>query len=151
MPNLTASEIIRFLKTLIARRETAKIFYSDNVKTFTAEPKMLQKVNVGKKWQYHLFNILKAPWWGVFEHLNGLAKQSLYKFIRSQLTCNELEKILLYVEINLNNHPLRWRRHPVKQINTKQHDSWKRCECGKFHCRRRFRWMNKKAKVCTTM
>ena len=43
---------------------------------------------------------------GQFEHLIGLTKQSFCKSIGSQLTYNELEQILLYVEINLNNRPL---------------------------------------------
>ena len=64
------------------------------------------------------------------------------------MTCNELEEILLDFEINLNNRLLTYVEddHPVKRINTKQHDSWKRRENNKFHCRRRFRGMDKKTR-----
>ena len=46
---------------------------------------------------------------------------------------------------------LRWGRHPVNGNNTKQRDSWKRCEYNKFHCRRPLRCMDEITKRCTTI
>ena len=59
----------------------------------------------GIKWQ---FNLSRAPWWGgQFERLVGLLKQSLYKTIgNGNLQWKELQKVILDVEITLNNRPL---------------------------------------------
>ena len=48
VPNFT-SEFIRCLKRLMVRRERPKIVYSENVKTFKAEAKLLQKINKDEK------------------------------------------------------------------------------------------------------
>ena len=100
----------------MVRRERPKIVYSENVKTFKAEAKLLQKINKDEKSRSKSrtnrkkkkFIIPKAPWWDdQFERLTGLTKHSLHKSIRrSQMTYYELEEILLDVEINLNNRPL---------------------------------------------
>lgn len=59
----------------------------------------------GIKWQ---FNLSRAPWWGgQFERLVGLLKQSLYKTIgNGNLQWKEVHKVILDVEITLNNRPL---------------------------------------------
>ena len=53
-------------------------------------------------------NVPKAPWWGgQFERLIGLIKASLHRNIgKAQLTWAELDEVLLYIEIILNNGPL---------------------------------------------
>ena len=56
-------------------------------------------------WQ---FNLSRAPWWGgQFERMVGLVKRALYKSIgRANLRWGELVKVILDVEIAVNNRPL---------------------------------------------
>lgn len=55
-----------------------------------------------------VINLFKVPWLGSqFERLIGVTKQALNKSLGgTNLHWNALEKILLYVEINVNNGPL---------------------------------------------
>jgi len=54
------------------------------------------------------FNLSHAPWWGgQFERLIGLLRGSLFKTIGNRLLLwMELQKVLLDVEVVLNNRPL---------------------------------------------
>ena len=74
------------MKRLIARQGSPKIVYSDNVKTFHAGAKWLNRINKDEKFHNFLsnesvtwkFNLSKAPWWGgQFERLIGPTKQTL--------------------------------------------------------------------------
>jgi len=61
------------------------------------------------------FNLARAPWWGgFFERLIGIMK--------SLLTFQELEEVLLYVEMTMNNRPLMYQgkefEKPVFTPNT---------------------------------
>lgn len=54
-------------------------------------------------------NLPRAPWWrGRFERLIGLTKQVLDKSLENtKLNWNELEEVLLDIEVNINNYPLK--------------------------------------------
>ena len=54
-------------------------------------------------------NLPRAPWWrGQFERLIGLTKQVLDKSLENtKLNWNELEEVLLDIEVNINNYPLK--------------------------------------------
>ena len=116
LPDQTVDQFIPCLKKFVARRGRPNKIYSDNAKTFTATSKWIRDimkdeklneffVNQGIVWQ---FNLSRAPWWGgQFKRIIGLTKQAMYKVIgNARLKLNELEKILLDVEITLNNRPL---------------------------------------------
>ena len=114
--NLSTTEFIKSFKRLISRKGKPKIVYSDNSKTFKAGTKWLANINRDQKLHDFLnsetilwkFNVPKVPWWdGQFEPLIGLIKASLYRTIgKAQLTCAELEEVLLDIEIILNNTQL---------------------------------------------
>ena len=104
------------LKPLIARRGCPQIIYSDNAKTFTAAASWIKKdvksetlrnvlAHQEIKWK---FNLSRDPQWdGKFERLIGLTKNTMYKSIgNSMLTWNKFEKLLLDIELILNNRPL---------------------------------------------
>jgi len=59
----------------------------------------------GIKWQ---FNLSRAPWWGgQFERMVGVVKRSLEKTRGNGfLTWTELEKVILDVEVAVNDRPL---------------------------------------------
>ena len=54
-------------------------------------------------------NLPRAPWWrGQFERLIGLTKQVLDKSLENtKLNWNELEEVLLDIEVNIDNYPLK--------------------------------------------
>ena len=86
LPDQTAEEFLKSLKSFIARRGRPEKIYSDNGKTLIAGAKWLKNIMKKEslqnflayqhiKWQ---FNLSKAPWWGgQFERMVGLVKQSL--------------------------------------------------------------------------
>ncbi|XP_068690693.1 uncharacterized protein [Montipora foliosa] len=114
--SMEASEFLRNLKRLVARKGRPEKIYSDNAKTFIATASWLQQVQKDERAQHYLstenikwqFNLNRAPWWGgPFERLVGLMKRALNKTIGSgRLSCNELEDVLLHVEVTFNNRPL---------------------------------------------
>ena len=64
-------------------------------------------------WQ---FNLSRAPWWGgQFERLIGLMKAAFYKTVgQGLLTWEELTKVLLDIEVTLNNRPLSYLEEDVQ-------------------------------------
>ena len=87
--------------------------YSDNGKTFVAAAKWLEKVHKDEKFNNFLsqqsiiwrFNLSCAR--GQFERLIGLMKAAFYKTVgQGLLTWEELTKVLLDIEVTLNNPPL---------------------------------------------
>ena len=74
LPNETTQEFFHALKRLIARRGRPKVIYSDNVKTFVAASKWIEKINkdelrIFAKQEYLIkeeiqwkFNLSRAPW-----------------------------------------------------------------------------------------
>ena len=116
LPNLETQEFIKSMKRLIARRGRPSKVYSDNGKTFVAAAKWLKKVSKDEKlceflsdesitWQ---FNLSRAPWWGgQFERLIGLMKAAFYKTVgQGLLSWEELSKVILDIEVIMNNRPL---------------------------------------------
>ena len=123
---------MKSMKRLITRQGSPKTVYCWNVKTFQAGAKWLTRINKDKKFQFFLsnesitwkFNLSRAPWWGVqFEQLIGLTKHTLYIITgKANLKWAELEKILLDVEVNLNNRSdIHWRWYYTSIIDTKQY------------------------------
>ena len=116
LPNLEMSECLDSLQRFIARRGRPERIYSDNGATFVGASKWVRAIVRNEKLQDYLsrdgirwqFNLSRAPWWGgQFEQLVGLFKAVLYKVIgQGQLCWKELQKVLMSVEITLNDHPL---------------------------------------------
>ena len=65
------------------------------------------------------FNLSHAPWWGgQFERLIGLLKGSLFKTIgNGLLSWMELQKVLLDVEVALNNRPLDYVEDDIPKLS----------------------------------
>ena len=116
LPSLEMPECLDSLQRFIARRGRPERIYSDNGATFIGAAKWVRMVmrnepvqsylaKYGIRWQ---FNLSRAPWWGgQFERMIGLVKSALFKVIgHGQLSWKELEKVLLSVEISLNDRPL---------------------------------------------
>ena len=116
LPNQTTQEFTQALKRLIARRGRPKVIYSGNAKTFEKASKWIKRVYKGEGMQEYLVTkqvkwkliLSRAPWWGgQFERMVALVKQCLYKATgTAKFTKQELEKVILDTEINLNNRPL---------------------------------------------
>ena len=116
LPDQTVESLIPCIKKLVARRGRPQKIYSDNAKTFAATAKWIKQIMKDEKfkgfvanqnidWQ---FNLSKAPWWGgQFERIIGLTKQAMYKAIGgASLKWDELQEVLTFVEVTLNNRPL---------------------------------------------
>ncbi|XP_068704689.1 uncharacterized protein [Montipora foliosa] len=114
--NLETTTFLSCLKRLIARQGRPSVIYSDNVSTFVKAAKWLKQARRDEelngfleshdiKWK---FNLSRAPWWGgQFERLIGIVKTTMFKVIgRATLSWDELSKVLLDVEIQVNRRPL---------------------------------------------
>ena len=116
LPNLEMTECLDSLERFVARRGRPERIYSDNGATFIGAAKWVKAVMRDEQLQGYLaknrirwqFNLSRAPWWGgQFERMVGLMKAAFYKVIGNGfLSCKELEKVLLSVEITLNDRPL---------------------------------------------
>lgn len=124
LPSLETTELIKSLKRLITRRGRPSKIYSDNGQTFVAAAKWLKKVQKNERFHSFLsdqsiiwqFNLSRAPWWGVqFERLIGLMKSAFYKTVgQGQLSWEELGKVILDVDVTLNNRPLCYQEEDVQ-------------------------------------
>ena len=116
LPNMEMSECLDSLERFIARRGRPEIIYSDNGATFVGVANWMKKVLNDERLQDYLarhditwkFNLSRAPWWGgQFERMVGLVKNAFYKVIgHAQLSWKELQKVILSVEVCLNERPL---------------------------------------------
>ena len=114
--DMTVDQFLVRFQEFVARRGRPTKVYSDNAKTFVATSKMIKKILTGEKLHNYLarsnirwqFNLSRAPWWGVqIEKIIGLIKQAMFKVLgKANLYFQELKKILLDVEVTLNNRPL---------------------------------------------
>lgn len=116
LPNLEMTECLDSLERFVARRGRPERIYSDNGATFIGAAKWVKAVMRDEQLQGYLaknrirwqFNLSRAPWWGgQFERMVGLMKAAFYKVIGNGFrSWKELEKVLLSVEITLNDRPL---------------------------------------------
>ena len=117
LPNMEMSECLDSLERFIARRGRPEIIYSDNGATFVGVANWMKKVLHDERLQDYLarhgitwkFNLSRAPWWGGghFERMVGLVKNAFYKVVgHAQLSWKELQKVILSVEVCLNERPL---------------------------------------------
>ena len=104
-PDVSAHSLLLALRRFNSRRGHAKLFISDNFKSFKSVDikNYLRKHNF--KWK---FILEKSPWWGGFyERLVGLVKNLLKKSMgRTRLTYDEIFTLLLEVENIINCRPL---------------------------------------------
>ena len=125
LPSLETREFIKSFKQLIARRGRPSLIYSDNGSTFVAAAKWLKSVRKDEVLndflrEYEIpwrFNLSRAPWWGggQFERLIRLMKAMFYKTVGGGLlTWNKLSKVLLDIEIAMNNRPLSYMEEDVQ-------------------------------------
>lgn len=124
LSNQATEEFMKAFKRFIARRVRPQKVYSDNRRSFVAASKWFSRVMRDEKMQDYLahqnitwhFNLNRAPWWGgQFERMVVLVKGALYKSIGgANLTCSELEEVILDVEITLNNRPLTYLEDDVQ-------------------------------------
>ena len=108
-------------------RGVPTVVISDNVKTFQARSKEIQKVVRSEPVQQYLANwkiswkfiIEKAPWWGGFwESLVQSVKRCLKKTIgRASLTFDKLVTIMVEIESTINNRPLTYIYDDTEGIN----------------------------------
>ena len=95
------------------------------MKTFVSTSKWVQKINKDVEFRDFLasekikwkFNLSRAPWWGgQFEQVIGLFKQMLYKAMENaHLTMVEMQEVMLYIEINMNNQSLTYLDNDIEQ------------------------------------
>ena len=116
LPNLEMTECLDSLERFVVRRGRPERIYSDNGAIFIGAVKWVKAVMRDEQLQGYLaknrirwqFNLSRAPWWGgQFERMVGLMKAAFYKVIGNGFrSWKELEKVLLSVEITLNDRPL---------------------------------------------
>ena len=112
----TAEEFKRKLNAFIARRTRPQRIVSDNAATFRATAMWIKKIRKSEKIQDFLagqkigqFNLSKSLWWGgMYERLIKEIKKIIYKTlgIKTHLTFEQLETVVVDIERCLNNRPL---------------------------------------------
>ena len=95
------------------------------METFVSTSKWVQQINKDVEFRDFLasekikwkFNLSRAPWWGgQFEQVIGLFKQMLYKAMENaHLTMVEMQEVMLYIEINMNNQSLTYLDNDIEQ------------------------------------
>ena len=112
----TAEEFQRKLNLFIARRTRPKVMISDNASVFKSTATWMKNIRKSERLQDYLarqdiswrFNLSRSPWWGgMYERLIKDVKKILHKtLVRTHLTFEQLEAVVIDVEKNLNNRPL---------------------------------------------
>ena len=118
--NMSTEQFLMCFRRFISRRGTPKYIVSDNAKQFKLSKNVIDLLwlesiqhndvmefiaGKGIKWKY-ITEL--APWMGgVYERMIGIVKRSLKKSIGTgQLTCCQLETLLIEIEAIVNSRPL---------------------------------------------
>ena len=100
-------DCLNAIRKFIAHRGLPQTFYSDNASTFVSMAKFLSDHYsiLAPEWK---FIPPKSPWWGGFwERLVHSVKLCLKKSLHlTQLTCKEMETVLIETEGIINSRPI---------------------------------------------
>ncbi|GFY55425.1 integrase catalytic domain-containing protein [Trichonephila inaurata madagascariensis] len=116
---MTTNSFLLAFRRFLARRESCKVIYSDNAKTFLKSKKEIENLsrilsqsmvqNFIAKERIIWKNIIeRSPWWGGFyERLVRSVKESLHKILgKALLSSEEMTTILTEIEAVLDLRPL---------------------------------------------